>query len=485
MKKLILIIACILFSSGLLAQTGPDWTDINNTPFISVQDYGAKGDGTTDDRAAIQAAIDAALLSGKELYFPAPSVYYAIKSFHPDEASATGLLFKHPTSVNAKISIRGPGTNYRATVNRGIVGVFPSKAFALISNYQIQIDMQGIALEANSASYGIYDGAIGSGKSLRNMSLRASTADGIDVGIYVKQCWVSEFSNVLVQYSTVGFSIYGPSTSVTFKNCYASLNSGTGYYCSALTYSSFISCASDQNTLGYYLDGCSSVSLVSCGAEQNASAPIKISNNIGPIDVLGFTAYDFGDSTPCIQFNTANVFPVNLYSLTYDAGVGTMSYVVDGSYLNLNVYDRRITRSKLRSNVNPTIANPFRNLPGEKYQKQLIKTASGTVLVVPLLTNTSGHVPATIHVKGMYAPIASTSVILPKFFEGTAQLSYYTTIDNVSLVASISSGITSVGSAALALRFNLAGSYDNAEVEIEHFSGHTKPIIDFDNVTLE
>lgn len=41
---------------------------------VSVKQFGAKGDGATDDRAAIQAALD----TGKAVYFPTPSVSYYI-----------------------------------------------------------------------------------------------------------------------------------------------------------------------------------------------------------------------------------------------------------------------------------------------------------------------------------------------------------------------------------------------------------------------
>ena len=45
--------------------------------FVSVKDFGAVGDGVTDDRAAIQTAVNAALVAGKTLYFPCGQYFIA------------------------------------------------------------------------------------------------------------------------------------------------------------------------------------------------------------------------------------------------------------------------------------------------------------------------------------------------------------------------------------------------------------------------
>jgi hypothetical protein len=49
--------------------------------FLNVKDFGATGDGTTNDTAAIQAAITAAIAANAgAVYFPSPSAYYRISS---------------------------------------------------------------------------------------------------------------------------------------------------------------------------------------------------------------------------------------------------------------------------------------------------------------------------------------------------------------------------------------------------------------------
>ena len=45
---------------------------------VSIQDFGAKGDGVTDDTAAIQAAATYCAANGKVLYVPTPASQYLI-----------------------------------------------------------------------------------------------------------------------------------------------------------------------------------------------------------------------------------------------------------------------------------------------------------------------------------------------------------------------------------------------------------------------
>ena len=52
-----------------MSLTKASYSIINGAP-INVLDYGAVGNGTTDDTVAIQAAIDAAAVNNQLLYFP-------------------------------------------------------------------------------------------------------------------------------------------------------------------------------------------------------------------------------------------------------------------------------------------------------------------------------------------------------------------------------------------------------------------------------
>lgn len=75
--------------------------------WFNVQDYGAKGDGTTDDTAAIQAAIDAAVAAGGgRVYFPAAPVDYKIAgSLRTDRGGYAQIAFPQVSTSNNKVVI--------------------------------------------------------------------------------------------------------------------------------------------------------------------------------------------------------------------------------------------------------------------------------------------------------------------------------------------------------------------------------------------
>jgi hypothetical protein len=76
---------------------------------VSVKDFGAVGDGTTDDRAAIQAAIDSCITLDRTLFFP--NGVYAMSSFTD---SASGIQVKVVTPANA-LRMEGDSATIKST----------------------------------------------------------------------------------------------------------------------------------------------------------------------------------------------------------------------------------------------------------------------------------------------------------------------------------------------------------------------------------
>lgn len=106
---------------------GTAWEFIsdNSNGFISVKDFGAKGDGVTDDTDAIQAAINYTAPLGNTLYFPTGT--YIVN----DRGAGYCLLIQYP------IQILGAGAFYTAInpsasvpIAVDIIRISPSVAYA-------------------------------------------------------------------------------------------------------------------------------------------------------------------------------------------------------------------------------------------------------------------------------------------------------------------------------------------------------------------
>lgn len=92
---------------------------------VSVKDFGAVGDGLTDDTLAIQAAIDALATSGKRLYFPRGT--YLVSDANADNAC---LLIRYP------IQILGDGPFYTAIKPAaGVAGTVNTITFSPDTGY--------------------------------------------------------------------------------------------------------------------------------------------------------------------------------------------------------------------------------------------------------------------------------------------------------------------------------------------------------------
>lgn len=347
-------------------------------PIFSVKAFGAKGDGVADDRAAIQAAIDAASAAGAgTVYFDAvddPSTgYYAIKSTNPED-STCGLLFKNLGSIYVGGNLSFFGNNYYSRV----VLETPQNISALLkfskrSNYmvfdQAYFDANNKADHAFKANDEFHPYmTIAKTKFRRGLVSAASIST-----------FVSDFYKTFFENSPVGFSLHAPSitpsapcTAITMNSCYALECADRGYEFGLLTYSSLNACASDRTKLGYYIGAAYGVTMNGCGCE-NVDKMLYIDSyrgfTINTMYGLTVGSLDSNNPTPYMielvsgmNATISGFYPVpGKRYFTYKLGSTSSRY---GSE-NITVTDRSIERHEVYFVPTYNFARPVKLLRGD------------------------------------------------------------------------------------------------------------------------
>lgn len=246
----------VLQPTQSIAQTtpiSPIWTNVKS--------FGATGNGTTDDTAAILSAISSLELNsdyrGGVLYFPAGRYI----------CSASLVFTAYDQLHNIIVRGDGPVCTTLDFTNAS------SGSSGLIFNAGAQFGVEGLMINGAPG-----DGLlIGNGNSvngnescwlftIRNVRIQNCGSNGfMFVNTYmgtVEDCWSNLNTNI-------GFLFAGFHTSTNVSRCYASQNTGYGWSLNAMTYSSFTACGADKNQRGYGMTNMIGVAFVSCGAESN------------------------------------------------------------------------------------------------------------------------------------------------------------------------------------------------------------------------
>lgn len=229
------------------ASTGPNW--------FNVKDYGADGNGTTDDTASIQAAVNAANgVGGGVVYLPAGT--YKLTS---------------AVTLHNRITLRGDGdfvTNIvqSSTTANGFIGT--NLIYIIIEH--LRLTGPGTGSGSGLQFDGEFDYCI-----LRDMS----TTNWGSTGIIIEQPIVSNFTRVTsFNNGGAGFYIHGnvstgAGTSVSLDSCWAHDNISNGFSFQNMTYCAFVACAADNQNqtakAGYLIDGCTGFTFSGCGSEGN------------------------------------------------------------------------------------------------------------------------------------------------------------------------------------------------------------------------
>ena len=105
---------------------------------INVKDFGATGDGVTDDTAAIQAALNA----GRDIYFPQPSDHYVVSGMLHigwNGTIITGSTAQHPAEHNAEIVFTGNETEYALFNFNNSGGTLENARTVVVNNLSIKL----------------------------------------------------------------------------------------------------------------------------------------------------------------------------------------------------------------------------------------------------------------------------------------------------------------------------------------------------------
>jgi len=224
--------------------------------WINVLDYGATGNGSTDDTTAIQTAIDAVPSSGGTVVFPAGT--YKISS----------ALVARSNIVLAGVSDGASVISQSSTTNNGLTG-------SDITRLTIQdLTFQG---PGSGSGQGIALTRVSNPATVSLDFTRVTVKYFGDTGIDLSNPIVSTFTSVTsANNGNHGWNIHGVSggaagTSCSFVSCYADTVTNAGFHIDTMAYCSFVSCAADYCGIGYEVTGSGSqgISFTGCGTESD------------------------------------------------------------------------------------------------------------------------------------------------------------------------------------------------------------------------
>lgn len=326
---------------------------------FDVKAYGATGNGTTDDTASIQSAVDAAhTAGGGTVWFPAgtyklvtnpiklysgttPTIvaYSNIKFYGAGSSGTNGTIINQTTTgIDVFKAINDPANGAQSSGCSFENICIQFSGTATNSGNGIYLSQQSTSAPAFLQFYFNNiraNGFQGSGKAGFNFeSLIVSNMDNC----HAYQCATGYLFNgsAIAHYGSV-------STSVTLRACYANDPITYGFRLINATYVTLIACACDieRNVTGsaYSLEGCNSVSLYSCGFELDGTHTLTNGFNIAAdassVGTLGtglYGCYGFQSKSSKEIYITGTSKGVNIFGYQSNSSIsGSTALVMDAS----------------------------------------------------------------------------------------------------------------------------------------------------------
>lgn len=265
---------------------------------INVKDYGAKGDGTTDDTTAIQSAIDSAVSKGKRSIFFPVGTYIITSPLHVEVETGTtsvGNKTKSKYTYGMGLTIRGEQIGKTVLRKTGI----STYTIPTGNNINGGSSVDTVLFFGGSEGTGLYVSDI----SLENASTNECYAiyatrarcvlERLNIctnshGIYLYG-WLNNLTDIIIAAAEKGLWVSNATSTVCEKVFVSGCNNP--YYFVSAYYSTFISCCADSCTGSIWtLKG--SVSMNGCGSEsKNADRYLDLLSDTR-VDAHGLYLYD-------------------------------------------------------------------------------------------------------------------------------------------------------------------------------------------------
>lgn len=260
----------VLANSSSTTQWGQEMYD--------VKAFGAVGDGTTDDSAAIQAAFDAAHANVGGIVFIPQGIFkitVPITVYPFQQVWGTG--------PNSSVIKQFTASTAGLVLHDGQYNTF--RDFSIITNGG-----------AHTAGAGLLLDWISNG-NVEQIQLMNLLITGFFIGVDSETLITSSINDVECYGCNTGFNFRNGGTSTLIQGTYANV-CGVGYKLDGIVYFSFNGTACDASGTAYWLNNCSGISFSGCGCEggNHGTAPadgrgwyITASNNIGLYSCWNYT----------------------------------------------------------------------------------------------------------------------------------------------------------------------------------------------------
>ena len=261
-------------NSTEIIKLGEDLKTVENlTSVVSVLNFGAKGDGTTDDFQAFSRTISACKPHGVVVIPYTGNSYVINGTINVDKPIKIVGLYAGMEPYGAKTTDISAETMEKPLIEH--------KTDVCFNCTCLGIEFNNISIRTARNGFKFTGGALTSGSFGRYIHLSDCTVyctSDNGTGFNFENCFrvLAENCNAFGGHRPFVLSSL---TSSSFVSCWARNFSNTGWTILNSVYTSLVSCACDalENSSGkhgYYISGCGTVNLVACGVENTDDAMI-------------------------------------------------------------------------------------------------------------------------------------------------------------------------------------------------------------------